>query len=376
LTRKAGANRNVEVRGLQGGRAIPQIRCECKRLLSYPTELAGKLVRCPGCSAAIWLPEAPPAPAGKPAPPPAPHQGGELRLESQEADIPLAARVPTRERAAPPDSPPPPHPPPIGTEGRRPPPATPKPGAAAQDYWRSLPGAFRFPLTADGAVALIVGAIFLTVAHYLMILAAVSLVGIVLSGLIDIVGTGYVAGYLMTIIERTAHGQDDAPDWPDLTDWHETVLKPFGFLLGLCILGLGPYLAYRYLAHEPDMAVAGAILAAGLFYMPLGMLCVALANDYTGLNPVRVIRAICSVPARYFAAWVLVACCAAAEIWGSAWIAAIPIPVVGTLLQQAVSCYFLFVAVRILGLLYYKSGRQLNWLAGRASGMGANEVHE
>jgi hypothetical protein len=355
---------------------MPQIRCGCKRLLSYRAELAGKLARCPGCSAVIRLPEAPPAPAGKPAAPPAPDQGRELQLETQEADIPLAAPVPTWESAVPPGSPPPPHPPPIGTEGRRTAPATPKPGAAAQDYWRSLPGAFRFPLTANGVVALIVGAIFLTVAHYLMILAAVSLVGIVLSGLIDIVGIGYVTGYLMTIIERTAHGQEEAPDWPELADWQETVLKPFGFLLGLCILGLGPHFAYHYLAHEPDMTVAGTILAAGLFYMPMGMLCVALASDFAGLNPVRVIRAICSVPARYFAAWVLVVCCAAAEIWGSAWIAAIPIPVVGTLLQQAVSCYFLFVAVRILGLLYYKSGRQLNWRAGGASGMGANEAHE
>jgi hypothetical protein len=42
----------------------------------------------------------------------------------------------------------------------------------------------------------------------------------------------------------------------------------------------------------------------------------------------------------------------------------VPIPIIGTLVQQAVTCYFLFVAARILGLLYYKSGPQLDWLAG------------
>jgi hypothetical protein len=343
---------------------MPQIRCGCKRMLSYRAELAGKVVKCPGCSARIRLPEAPPAAAPAAPPARAPDEGRDLELETEAADIPLAASVPTWEGAAPSDAPPPSRAPPAEVWVRRPAPAVPKPGAAAQDYWRALPGAFRFPLTADGAVALIAGVVFLTVAHYVMWLAAFSLLGLVLAGVIYIAGMGYVAGYLMTIIERTAHGDLDPPDWPDLSDWEETVLKPFGYLLGLCILGVGPSIAYHYLAREPVTAVARAILAVGLFYMPMGMLCVALANDFAGLNPVPVIRAICSVPGRYFVAWVLVVACVAAEIWGSAWVARIQIPILGTVLHEAVSCYFLFVAVRILGLLYSKSARQLNWLAG------------
>jgi len=341
---------------------MPKIRCECKRVLSYRPELAGKVVKCPGCSAKIRLPEA--EPAALPARPTSVEEQ-DLQLERNEDEIPLAASVPTSDGTAPSGVSLPPYEPPSWAGARRSATATSDRGAAAQDYWSALPGAFRFPLKGEGLIALIVGVIFLTVAHYLMFMAAFfPLLGIVLAGGIYIVGTGYFAGYLMTIIERTAHGETDAPGWPDLTDWQENALKPFVFVLALGILGIGPSIAYRYFAHEPNVAINYALLAAGLFYMPMGLLCVALVNDYAGLSPVPVIRAILNVPGRYSVAWVLVTFSIVAQILGAGLIAQVPIPIVGAMLQQTVSCYFLFVAARILGLLYYKSNRQLNWLAG------------
>ena len=342
---------------------MPKIRCACNRVISYGPGLAGKLVKCPGCSAKIRLPMI------EPAAPPAsatPDQGQELQLERDEADIPLASNAPPLGDAGPSNISLPPNEPPSWTAARRSAPATSDRAAAASDYWSALPGAFGFPLKGDGLIALTVGAIFLTAVHYLMFMAVLfPLLGIVLAGGIGIIGTGYFAGYLMTIMERTAHGEKDAPGWPDLDDWQENVLKPFGCLLALGILCIGPSVAYRHFAqHEPNEAITWALLAAGLFYMPMGMLCVALANDYAGLNPVLVIRAIRSVAGRYAVVWVLVIFCFAAQTQSAGLIAALPIPIIGTILEQTVSCYFLFVAARILGLLYYKSGPQLDWLAG------------
>jgi hypothetical protein len=340
---------------------MPRIRCECKRLLSYPPELAGKVVKCPGCSAKIRLPQAEPA-----APPAraAPEEGQELQLERDETDIPAASSAPASDGTTPSGISLPPYEPPTWAAARRSATATSDPAAAAQDYWGALPGAFGFPLKGEGFIALIVGVIFLTVVHYLVSIASVSLSGILLGGIVYIIGTGYFAGYLMTIIERTAHDKNDAPGWPDLDDWQENALKPFAFILALSILCIGPSVAYRHFAREPNEALAQALLAAGLFYMPMGVLCVALANDYAGLNPVPVIRAIRSVPGRYSIVWLLVMFCITAQRMGAGLVAELPIPILGTILQQAVSCYFLFVAARILGLLYSKSGRQLNWLAG------------
>ncbi len=342
---------------------MPKVRCACKRVISYGPGLAGKLVKCPGCSAIIRLPEI------KPAAPPTratPDEGQELQLERDETDIPLASSTPTSESAGPSGNSLSPYEPPSWAAARRAAPSTSDRGAAGSDYWSALPGAFGFPLKGDGLIALIVGVIFLTAEHYLMFMAGLfPLLGIVLAVGIGIVGTGYFAGYLMAIMERTAHGEKDAPGWPDLTDWQENALKPFGFLLALSILCIGPSVAYRLFAqHEANAAITWALLAAGLFYMPMGMLCVALANDYAGLNPVSVIRAILSVAGRYSVVWVLVMFCFAAQTLGAGLIAALPIPIVGTILEQAVSCYFLFVAARILGLLYYKSSLQLDWLAG------------
>ena len=77
---------------------MPKIRCECKRVLSYRPELAGKVVKCPGCSAKIRLPEA--EPAALPARP-TPVEEQDLQLERNEDEIPLAASVPTSDGTAP-----------------------------------------------------------------------------------------------------------------------------------------------------------------------------------------------------------------------------------------------------------------------------------
>jgi len=123
---------------------MPKIRCECKRVLAYREDQAGKRVKCPACSAKIVLP--PPAggtnaqPPGTDeavamrnrrllaqavAPPPTvtprkepplaaqpgrttpahvrPHDT--LKLEPADADIPLAGDVPTWNSGPQPDAP-------------------------------------------------------------------------------------------------------------------------------------------------------------------------------------------------------------------------------------------------------------------------------
>lgn len=103
----------------------------------------------------------------------------------------------------------------------------------------------------------------------------------------------------------------------------------------------------------------------GMFYMPMAMLCVALAADVSGLNPVAVVRAIVSVPGRYLVAWALVAFSVAAYVLGGRLIATwLPIPILGYVARQAVVFYFLFAAARVMGLLYRTAGERLDWLAG------------
>jgi len=336
---------------------MPRIRCECKRLLSYRPELAGKVVKCPGCSAKIRLPDAEPA-----APPAraAPQEQGELRLER---DIQAASSAPALGGPAPSRSTIPPDEPPTWATARRSATATSDPAAAAQDFWGALPDAFGFPLRGEGFVELIVGVIVLTAVHYfVLIVERFSFTGLILAFIGGAVGIGYFAGYLMTIIERTARGEKDAPGWPDLDDWQENALKPFAFMLVLGLFCIGPSIAYRYYVNEPNELLALALLAAGLFYMPMGVLSVALVNDYAGLDPVPVIRAIRSVLGRYSIVWLLVMFCYVAQRVGGELAAELPIPILGTVLQQAVICYFMFVAARILGLLYLKSRRELDWL--------------
>ncbi|MGD1001879.1 MAG: hypothetical protein ABSA67_14385 [Candidatus Brocadiia bacterium] len=122
---------------------MPKIRCECKRVLAYREDQAGKRVKCPACSAKIVLPGVAPAKAEPPgaaeasallsrrlsaqvaaltptlAPrkqPPLAAQPGRttpahvmpkdtLNVEPADADIPLAGDVPTWGSGPQPDAP-------------------------------------------------------------------------------------------------------------------------------------------------------------------------------------------------------------------------------------------------------------------------------
>lgn len=209
---------------------MPRVTCLCGRLLSFRPEQAGRTVKCPACSAQVRLPileptalqrdqerenrdgrvetggtgnETPQDPHAAEAAPP-----DELRLEAVPPSRSPTVAVPR----APAVSPTPP----------------PRPSEAVPSFWNSLAGAFVFPLQGDGLVTLLAGLGFFTVAHYVtFFLGFFPLFGWLIAVVFYVVLTGYFAGYLMAIIERSARGEQDAPPWPDLMDYQENALKPF-----------------------------------------------------------------------------------------------------------------------------------------------------
>ena len=186
---------------------MPRIECTCKRVLSFRSDQGGKVVKCPACSATIRLPVVQQPPFAKPSEPGSLDDLVEARL-SQKAK----PRGPSEATAAPEEDlklevrpPPPPLPPPRERAPPKPAYVSPYPSprlpAHFQTFWASVPGAFSFPLRGEGLVALIVGLVFFVGARYLLfMLAFFPLIGWILALALYVVMTGYLAGYLMTIM--------------------------------------------------------------------------------------------------------------------------------------------------------------------------------
>jgi len=363
---------------------MPRIRCQCGHVLFFMPGQAGKRVQCPECSAILVLPllnasETPDAP---------PVLGEDASIQDRlkaplEESVSYLPASPEEGELTLEDRPTLPRPP---QEVLLPEAATRKPSDARKRYPRAshqasdagpppdffllLLRAFKYPLEENGLVAIIVGVITFGAAFFFWRVAAYfPLIGGIIADVVALILTiilgGYLAGYLFTIIHHSASGDPVAPDWPDLTDYEENVFKPLLFILALGILSLGPSFAYDRYVENSSQALYAALLGVGLFYMPMGMLCIALRNDLAALNPLVVIRAITSVPVRYLIVWLLVVVVVCLQRWGMSFVAQhLPIPIIGIILWFGIYFYFILVLGRVIGVLYHADRNKLKWLGG------------
>ena len=350
---------------------MPSFRCECKQLLNYRAEQAGQCARCPACKKEFRLPtsedvlplETPPPdqpkfalresnvlPGSESAPPPSTGRS-KFELEAEgEYDV----------RA--PEEPPPPRPAPDRLWDR---------GAARKKVARMMPrvdastsfdaaikGAFKYPFSPEGIAVLIAGAVFLVVAGVFTFLAAYfPLVGGLLCMACNAALAGYILCFLLQVVERSADGRMDIPDWPEFTDYMESIIKPLVMVAAVGVIGFAPALLYEGWKDLPRPYIYWPLRCAGLFYFLMGLLCMVVKGVPEGLHPLGVIQAIRRVPKPYTKLWGISAAATCIH-WGIS-TALDRVPVVGYVVPMAVSLYLSIVIARALGLLHYLHRKEL-----------------
>lgn len=344
---------------------MPNIRCRCGRMLTYPPELAGRQARCPGCNVIMDLPKATLAlqdevsPQRSPPPrtqPAAPQGADPFNGKSdkpayepevvERPSVPLAcASTPSRRRYEP-------TPPEPADESFR-------------GFMRAMWQAMLFPLKGNALVSLLCGVVFFTVARFVIYIMSFSpLGGGIIALLLGLTLTGYAIGYLMNLVRESAYGQEDAPDWADLLNWQENAAKPLLLFLGLLVICFGAAVAHL-ITHWGQVGAIDICLAIpGALYLPMGLLCVALANNMAGLNPLVVVRAIAAMPLRYLILCAILAAATAIEHLLAIGIGLVHVPVLGGFVESFVGFYFLILLGRQMGLFYRTGGEKLKWLAG------------
>jgi len=195
--------------------------------------------------------------------------------------------------------------------------------------------------------------------------------------------TGYVLAYMMKIVFSSACGEDDPPDWPDLTSLWEGIFKPIFQFLAVAAIGFLPLIVLmmsldwtnagplmQLIRTYPDwgwgdlqgswaslvQALAYILPILGLLYLPMALLAMAML-EWGGLNPLVVVQAIRRGGASYL---MIVGAIAAACLLN--WLARVlAIPFVGGILRGMINLYCLMATMRLLGLLYRMKEKALDW---------------
>jgi hypothetical protein len=209
---------------------------------------------------------------------------------------------------------------------------------------------------------LVSGTIALTLTYYARWLASFAfLLGLVALIILTIGVTGYVFAFLKDVIRSSSQGDQTLPGWPEVNSPADFTSSFFQFLC-LFLFCFGPFLLWTISGLQPAHPwFAWLLLALGAFYLPMALVGVAMADSISGLNPLVVVPSILRIPGHYLIAVSLVLLLLAFQLAGEWLGAAIPIPVLPTLLLEFTTFYLLIVTARILGVMFFVNERRLAW---------------
>lgn len=228
-----------------------------------------------------------------------------------------------------------------------------------QSFLTELARAWGYPVRGKGKFVLIAGTLFYY-ALYLWGSIPTAFPIIALLQWAVVVGlTLYVFSYGFAVIAETARGEDEPPDWPELTEPGD-VLRPLGLILASLAVCFLPVTAFAIVLGEAlieAQSAMWALIGLGVFFLPMALLSAGLHDSLSGLNPVLLLRSIARIGPAYLAA---IATLAVVVVLAYV-LVSIPIPILGSLFGIAVDLYCGIVMARVIGLLYACYEDRLRW---------------
>lgn len=187
-----------------------------------------------------------------------------------------------------------------------------------------------------------------------------------LAPLFGVIATLFLSGYFCAIyyqlIQSSATGGKEAPDFPDTANIFEDIIWPMLQIFVVALVSFGPFLGYIFWAGDESTSpiIAYGLLGLGVVYFPMAILAVVILG-YTGaLSPHIVFPAIFRGGWIYwvgvFLLLVLYFVGAVVEDIFSGQI------IIGHLIMAVVGSYTLMTNARILGVVYRERQEELGWL--------------
>lgn len=174
--------------------------------------------------------------------------------------------------------------------------------------------------------------------------------------------SGYFCAIYYQLIQSTATGGKEAPEFPDTSNIFEDIIWPMLQILVVGIVSFGPVLGYLFWAGDESGSpmIAYALLGLGVVYFPMAILAVVILG-YTGaLSPHIVFPAIVRGGWMYWVGVILLMVLYfAGSVVEKVFSGQI---IVGHLIMAVVGSYTLMTNARILGVVYRERREELGWL--------------
>ncbi len=223
-----------------------------------------------------------------------------------------------------------------------------------------LSSLFRYPIKKEGLMIIIGGTIFLNLPALVDISMAVFGIGkflffplMVLKIVALIMFLLILPGYMFSIIESTALGKDDMPEWPDFSFFWSEVLLPLFQIITLFLIPVVLGIIFR------DITIW--IILLSLFYYPMALLILAVGRKIVNaINPVLAITSIYKIWRVYLPTVALFYLLYFGGLYFGSLINGIPI--IGELLTTFILIYIFIVCSRLVGCLYRNNYSRLKWI--------------
>jgi pSer/pThr/pTyr-binding forkhead associated (FHA) protein len=170
---------------------------------------------------------------------------------------------------------------------------------------------------------------------------------------------GYMFAFMQRIVVTSAAGEDDPPEFPEVSDIVSDILMPFCQLVITLLVSCGvPIFIWVKMGSLPGQFA----MLLSMIYFPMALLGVAMSDSFTALNPVFVLSSVMKVFKQY-----LVTCFVFAGLiffygYVQNAVAESDIPFIPLyFLFWFVFLVFLMIGMRILGMLYYLNRQKLGW---------------
>ena len=170
---------------------------------------------------------------------------------------------------------------------------------------------------------------------------------------------GYFAAIYYQLIQSTAVGGREAPEFPDVANVWDDVMLPYFQIIAVTLVSFGPFFVHFILADGEGGALSLALGCLGIGYFPMAMLAVVTLG-YTGaLSPHIVLPAIVRAGWLYwFAVGMLVLLYLGESMINDAlkenWIT-------GFLIMSVVGVYTMMTNARMLGVIYRERSDHMRW---------------
>jgi hypothetical protein len=237
-------------------------------------------------------------------------------------------------------------------------------------FFKLACGAFRYPLKGDGIILLLCGGfLFLLIDGAAFLAGFAFFYGLMALIFLTVFGTGYLTRYLQYIVTNSARGDDQMPDWPELTDFSSEVTSPFFQFLGLVAFCFAPALLLTiFAAFTEGGAWLGwattASIIIGALYFPMAFATVAMYDSLAAVNPLLIVPSILKIPKEYALTLFLFGLVLVLR-----WLAVRILPdllgvhyILPAIISDFFGLYLLVVMTRILGLLCLTKKDELGWV--------------